>query len=111
MCFLIWMAYGVYLAKTSHKLRARLAAMPRIIRALLGALTFFGGTAILFGGVFAIARAGGFPPGGMLPWAWAAVAGLGLVFIHLEIVGLASLLTLALDSGVTSKRSEESDKP
>jgi hypothetical protein len=67
---------------------------------------FLGGLVALMGGLLLIHALGGFPDSGMPPWAWLAVGVLGIAFVHSQVAGMSTLVTLI---GVPSSTGTGSD--
>ncbi len=97
--------------------RQRYAARTRLWRigAMLG--TLFGSLAAILAGAWAIGRLGWMTEAGLTAAGMAAVAAIGLVFVHLQMSATALTLSLALEretaaavptsnSGLQAKESE-----
>jgi hypothetical protein len=97
VCFVIWVAYGLWLRRSSERLRARFCTMGRTSRTLLGSVGLVGGLGVLAGGLYLVSRGGGLGTSGLEPWAWATVALLGLGFVHLQVLGAAAMVSLVLE--------------
>lgn len=98
MSFLVWLLYGTLMRRRSDELRIRLRAAARKTKVLLGSVGLIGGAILLLGGLWQIAALGGIGPAGLTVWAWAAVTLLGLVFVHLQVLGAAAMITLIQES-------------
>jgi hypothetical protein len=79
-----------------------MAAIGHRNRVLLGSVGLLAGLAVLAGGLFAVYRFGGITESGLEPWGWVAVALVGLVFVHLQVLGAAAMVSQVL-SEVTAK--------
>lgn len=96
-CFVLWLSFGLLLRRSSHRLKARMHGLSRTARAMLGSVGLLGGLAVLAVGLYGVSQLGGLDTNGLRPWAWIAVALLGLVFVHLQVLGAAAMVTLVLD--------------
>ncbi len=105
--FLVWMAYGLWLRRRSDALRAKMRGHSRLRKALLGSLGLLAGVVLLAGGLMVVAALGGVRGGSLTAWAWPVVTLVGLGFIHLQVLGAAALVTLALE-GETGRKADSS---
>ncbi len=96
-CFVLWVGYGLWLRRSSESLKARMHGLSRRSRTLLGSVGLLAGLAVLALGLFAVIQFGGLGENGLRPWAWFAVAGVGTVFVHLQVLGAAAMVSLVLD--------------
>lgn len=92
VCFLVWIAYGFAMRRRSAALKARMQGLTPRKRVLYGAGGLILGLFVLAVGLLALDALGGTRDGALTPWAWPIVAVLGLVFIHLQVLGAAALL-------------------
>ena len=79
----------------------------RGVRMVLGSVGLLTGLALLAGGLYGVFALGGIQDGELKPWAWIAVAGVGTVFIHMQVLGAAAMITLVLDEE-TARRGKTS---
>jgi hypothetical protein len=96
-CFVLWVCYGLWLRGSSDSLRARMHGLSRRTRTLLGSIGLLAGLAVLLGGLSVVFRFDGLGQTGLRPWAWAAVAAFGTVFVHMQVLGAAAMVSLLLD--------------
>ena len=109
-CFFAWIAYGLWLRRSSERLRKRMGSSTRRTRTLLGSVGLLLGLALLGAGLWGVSAFGGLGPNGLEPWAWAAVTVIGAVFVHLQVLGAAAMVSLVLDE-VTVKGRNSSAIP
>ncbi|HRI44222.1 MAG TPA: hypothetical protein PLL78_12480 [Fimbriimonadaceae bacterium] len=98
LSFLVWLLYGTLMRRRSGDLRIRLRETRRKTKVLLGSVGLIGGAILLLGGLWQIAALGGIGPSGLTIWAWVGVTLLGLVFVHLQVLGAAAMITLIQES-------------
>ncbi len=96
ICLIIWIGYGWKMRNSSDQLMGRLMGMPRSRRVFLGSGGLILGLILLLGGMVLLAMAGGADEQGIKLWAWPLILVLGLAFVHLQVLGAASMMTLAL---------------
>ncbi len=96
-CFVLWVGYGLWLRRSSESLKARMQGLSRRSRTLLGSAGLLAGLAVLALGLFAVFQLGGLDENGLKPWAWLAVAVVGTVFVHMQVLGAAAMVSLVLD--------------
>lgn len=108
LCFVIWVAYGVIQARRSGILRAKVTAIPRERRALLGAGWMLGGVIAFFLLLLALPFLGQIADGKVQPFGWVLVALGGLAFVHAQTMGMAYLVSMAQEA-VTSRSNGTSD--
>jgi hypothetical protein len=96
-CFVLWVGYGLWLRRSSESLKARMQGLSRRSRTLLGSVGLLAGLAVLALGLFAVFQLGGLDESGLKPWAWLAVAVVGTVFVHMQVLGAAAMVSLVLD--------------
>jgi hypothetical protein len=96
-CFVLWVAYGFWLRRSSDRLKARMHGSSRRARTLMGSVGLLAGLVVLAVGLYLVYRFGGLTPDGLTGWGWAAVAGVGLVFVQLQVVGAAAMVSLVLE--------------
>ncbi len=106
-CFVLWVCYGLWLRRSSASLKARMHGSSRRTRTLLGSVGLLVGLAVLAAGLYAVSRFGGLDANGLKPWAWMAVLLVGTVFVHLQVLGAAAMVSLVLDE-VTAKADRSS---
>lgn len=99
--FVVWILYGVTQARRSAAIRRSVERIPRGRRGLIGAASMLGGIAILFAGFLGIQAIGGLGRNAMTPLGWFLTTAVGLAFIHLQVLGMAMLVSIALE-GVTN---------
>jgi len=108
--FVLWILYGVYQARRSSAIRNRVGMVPRSTRGLAGAGLMLLGILVLFGAFVGIQAIGGFTRTGMTPLAWVLMTLAGLLFVHCQTMGMAMLVSVALE-GATSVHANTSSKP
>jgi hypothetical protein len=96
-CFAVWVAYGFWLRRSSDRLKAKMHGMSRRTRALLGSVGLLAGLGVLGAGLYLVYQSGGVTPDGLTGWGFGAVAAIGLVFVHLQVLGAAAMVSLVLD--------------
>ena len=101
-CFVLWVAYGFWLRRSSDRLKARMHGSSRRARTLMGSVGLLAGLAILAVGLYLAYRFGGLTADGLTGWGWATVGAVGLGFVHLQVVGAAAMVSLVLEE-VTAK--------
>ena len=109
-CFALWMVYGILMRSKSENLRGRIHGSDRGVRVFLGSVGLILGLAILFAALWMISSNGGFKDGQLTIWAWPLVAFAGLIFIHLQVIGAAALISLVMDEE-TARKSRPSNNP
>lgn len=112
VCLLIWIGCGWWLARPDSWMHRRLDRWSRKARTLLGSVGLLFGLAVLITGVYAVATGEGMADGRLKPWAWIAVAVLGLLFVGLQVLGAGAMLSLVTqwetaDGSQTSKPQEK----
>ena len=100
-CFVAWALYGLWMRRSSERMRARMHSASRGSRVLLGSVGLLLGLAFLAVGLWLVSIGGGLTDNGLVPWAWLAVAVIGLGFIHLQVLGAAAMLSLVLEEETT----------
>lgn len=106
-CFVLWIAYGFWMRRSSEKFRQSMHGKSRRVRTLLGSVGLLAGLALLAGGLYAVYVLGGVKDGVMTPLGWIAVAVVGTAFIHMQVLGAAAMITLVLDEE-TARRNKAS---
>jgi hypothetical protein len=96
-CFVLWVGYGFWLRRSADRLKAKMHGSTRRSRALLGSVGLIAGLLVLAAGLYLVYRFGGLGKDGLTGWGWAAVALVGLVFVHLQVLGAAAMVSLVLD--------------
>ncbi len=81
----------------NEALRAKLRGTPRKQRVLYGSVGMIGSLVVLLGGLVLIGNFGGLNKDGLTLWAWPLAAMLGLLFVHMQVLGAASMITLVQD--------------
>jgi hypothetical protein len=107
ICFLLWVAYGVWLRRYSERIRLTMHGRSRTVRTLIGSVGLLGGLAILAFGLYAVYSLGGVQDGVLTMLGLLAVGLIGLVFVHVQVLGAAAMITLVLDEE-TSRSSKAS---
>lgn len=102
--FVLWVAYGVLLWRRSDVIRVYAGRGSRTARAIRAAAMLFGGAVMMLVALGLINNAGGFTKAGMTGWAWFVVAGVGLVFVHLQTMAAAMLVLLVQEPVTTGGR-------
>ena len=105
--FCLWILYGILQARRSSQIRASVVRLNRGKRALFGAAMLVGGVVLLFGGFLFIQSIGGFAKDAMTWYGWILASLLGLIFVHLQTLGTAMLVSLGFES-VTQARAPTS---
>ena len=98
ICFLVWIAYGFAMRRRSAALKARMQGLTARKRVMFGAGGLILGLFVLAVGLLSLDALGGTRDGALTLWAWPIVAVLGLVFIHLQVLGAAALLASVVGS-------------
>jgi hypothetical protein len=106
-CFVFWVAYGLWQRARSARLKSWMHGLSRTVRTLLGSVGLLTGLAVLAFGLYLVSRFDGLGPDGLRPWAWATVGALGLLFVHLQVLGAAAMVSLALEE-VTARSARPS---
>ena len=106
-CFLLWVAYGFWMRRSSEQMRRAMHGKSRRARTMLGSAGLIAGLALLAGGLYGVYALGGIQGGELTPWGWIAVAVVGTVFIHMQVLGAAAMITLVLDEE-TARRNKTS---
>ena len=88
LCFVAWIAYGVWLAKSP---RAKRLLTIKIRGLWVGPLLFVLSMVLLTGTLYAIGTSGGLVNGSLRPWAFALTLVVGMVFVHAQCLGALSL--------------------
>lgn len=102
-CFALWIGYGLWMRGSSDRLRERMRGLARAPRVVLGSAGLLLGLAVLVAGLSAVYALGGVSDGALSPLGWLSVAVIGLVFVHLQVLGAAAMVSLVLDE-VTAAR-------
>ena len=114
ICFLVWIAYGFAMRRRSAALRARMHGLTARKRMVTGAGGLILGLLVLAVGLLALDALGGTRDGALTLWAWPIVAVLGLLFIHLQVLGAAALLASVVGSETAAasdtSNSQENDQ-
>lgn len=94
ICFVFWIAFGLLIRRHSDRVRDRMANRSRGVRVALGSVVLLGSAALLFLGLYGIYALGGLVNGQLTLWAVPLVLVFGLVFIYLQILAAAAMITL-----------------
>ncbi len=94
----IWMLYGVVQSRRQAEIRAHLTNTSRSKRIFFGIGGFIASAVVLLAGLYWVGANGGLTPTGLTLWGWLLVAGLGLVFVHLQVLAAASMITLVQEN-------------
>lgn len=89
---LIWIGYGFILRKRFSK--QSLQIIDRKKRAAAGAGLFLLAALVLLGGLLAVQAARGVTEEGFEWWAFAAILAIGVVFVYLQVLAAAIMITL-----------------
>jgi hypothetical protein len=111
--FGLWVAYGVFQARRAARVREWARAVSPALRGFWAAGLFLGGAALMLMGLLGIAAGKGISPSGLQAWAWLALSGVGLAFVHAQTLAMA-LLVVSAQEAVTRERaaaSETSESP
>ncbi|MEM1953572.1 MAG: hypothetical protein QW299_09640, partial [Candidatus Caldarchaeum sp.] len=95
--FGLWIAFIVIRRHWMRGCRSRFANISRPVRIGWMLFALIGSLAILFAGIAGIAGAGWMTKEGLSVFGMVAVAAVGLVFIHLQMIATALTLSLAVD--------------
>ncbi len=98
--FVVWILYGIVQARRSQSIRASVGRLNRLQRGLFGAGLMVGGILLLFGGFVGLQAIGALGHEAMTTLGWILATLVGLAFVHCQTMGMAMLVSLALD-GVT----------
>lgn len=96
--FVLWLAYGVLRWRSVMTWRDHPPAIPATRRPLAALGWLFGSAAFLLVGLFTTYELGGFPDGGIETWAWLASLGVGLVFVHGQIMAAALIFSMGVEA-------------
>ncbi|MBS1704734.1 MAG: hypothetical protein JST40_02585 [Armatimonadetes bacterium] len=111
VCFVIWLGYGLWLRRGADQMRTRLRGLARGKRVALGSVGLIGAMVVLLAGLVGIAQLNGLQQGTLVPWAWIAVALLGVIFVHMQVLAAGAMITLIQDEqslgSVGSSKKEE----
>ncbi len=102
----VWIGYGFFQRRRQDVIRARIFALSRTKRVLLGSLGFIVGALLLLGGLWLVSLWGGLTRDGLTLGGWLAVALLGLVFVHIQVMAAASMISLVQEAEQTAVKSE-----
>jgi len=94
----IWMLYGVVQSRRQASIRVNLMRTSRTKRMFFGIGGFILSAVVLLGGLFWVGANGGLTQTGLTLWSWFVVAGLGLIFVHLQVLAAASMITLVQEN-------------
>jgi hypothetical protein len=97
IAFALWVGYGVYLRRHSDALREKIRGYSRGVKVAFGSVGFFVSATVMLGSLVLISRNGGLQNGQLLPWAWLLMGVAGLVFVHLQVMAAASMISLVLE--------------
>lgn len=106
---LIWIGYGFILRKRVSK--QSLQSVDRSKRAAAGAGLFLLAALVLLGGLLAIQAARGVTQDGFEWWAFAAILGIGIVFVHLQVLAAAIMITLIVTPDAPSPSTKVEHDP
>lgn len=96
--FLVWLGYGLVLRKRSERLRVLMRHTPRKTRVLLGSVGILGSAVLLFAALYGLGSAGAISGGTLTLWAWPLVTLAGCLFVHMQVLGAAAMITLVQES-------------
>ncbi len=96
--FGMWILYGILQARRSAQIRVDVGRLSRAKRVGFGTAMLLGGVFLLFGGFIFVHSIGGFAKDAMTWYGWLLVSMIGLVFVHLQTLGMAMLVSLGFDS-------------
>lgn len=102
LCFLIWIAYGFRLRGLAPQLRERMRTASSGRRVAIGSAGLLLGLALLLAGLYGLAAAGAVAGGTLTWWGWIGCAAIGLVFIHMQVLGAAAMITLIMEQETAS---------
>jgi len=94
ICFVFWIAFGLFIRRHSDRVRDRMAIQSRGVRVALGSVVLLASALLLFAGLYAIYALGGLVDGQLALWAVPCVLVFGIVFIYLQILAAAAMITL-----------------
>jgi len=110
IAFLIWVAYGYYQSRRPEQVRRISERIKREYRGPVAALLLMAAVAALFLGLNLVVLAGGFKSDGLAIWAWVAVVAIGLMFVHLQTLALALIVSVVQESVTASRLSASSSQ-
>jgi hypothetical protein len=96
--FILWIGYGALQSRRSAKIRAELLRLPRVRRLSRSIAFFILSVAALFGGFLAIDAVHGMDDGMLRFHGWVIAGVVGLIFVHLQMMAFALLVTFVDDS-------------
>ncbi len=102
----VWIGYGFFQRSRQDVIRDRISALSRSKRVLLGSLGFIVGAILLLGGLWLVSLWGGLTPDGLTLGGWFAVALLGLVFVHIQVMAAASMISLVQEAEQSAVKRE-----
>jgi len=94
-CFVLWVLYGVGRSRRTAKVRAWAATTPRASRGLMAGALFLLPAIALGALMIGLLKGNAVTSHGLEPWAWAAVAFVGIGYVHCQTLATALLVTLA----------------
>ncbi|HXH60367.1 MAG TPA: hypothetical protein VNI20_03320 [Fimbriimonadaceae bacterium] len=97
VCLIVWIAYGFLLRRSSERLRQRMHSMRRGWRVLLGSVGLLVGLGVLVVGLSFVVSLGALTGGSLTTEGWVSVAIIGLVFVHIQVLGAAAMTSLVLE--------------
>lgn len=103
-CFVAWTAYGLLLRRSSDRIRSQMHSASRGKRVFLGSAGLLIGLGVLALGLWLVGANGGLGADGLKPWAWLAVAAVGFVFVHLQVLGAAAMVSLVIEEETARRR-------
>jgi len=110
LCFVVWLAYGVWLWRRSAGLREWATTKSRPFRSVGGSALLFLGAGVLLGGLMALEPAGLAKDGKILPGGWGVALALGVAFVHAQVVAAALMASLIRENLQLETRAEASDR-
>lgn len=109
LSMLVWISMGWFMRKRSFAIRAALKGWPRARLVFFGSAGFILSGALLFGALVGIAQAGWWSRNGFTALGWIAMTLAGGVFVALQVLAAASMLTIVLSP--ENERSRQPSKP
>lgn len=97
-CFIVWIAYGVWLWRRAPAWRPRIEGLSRTTKALGGTLLLFLGAGVLLGGLAALAPLGLARGDKLEPGGWAVAGAVGLAFVHAQVLAVALMMALVREN-------------
>jgi len=108
VCFASWVAYAFFQFCRAAAIRRWAFGVNRTWRALVAAALLLLPSALLFGVLWGLGKAGALGSNGFVFWGWAVVALAGLGYVHAITLATSLLVSIAYEA-VTESRREASE--